>query len=159
MIAALLVLILLLPPQTPAETERAYEAVLRSLRSEHPELALYLANLPRERYGNLQGATEDGLLHDPRWVRELQSSGVISGSCTPPKNVLGCPPPDSLAGREFISAIFWPVETTGERMAVPVTLRLPPVRGRPSAEKREYSLTRTDNGQWRIESYKVVGVA
>lgn len=155
---AILLLIGLMYPLPGCTEQHAYETVLRSLRSEYGELALYLANLPRERYGNLPGAAEDSLLHDPNWVRELEQGGVISGSCTPARNVLGCAPPDSLADREFISAIFWPIETTGERMIVPVTLRLPPIRGRPNAEKREYTLTRTEEGRWQVESYEVVGV-
>jgi hypothetical protein len=159
---AMLIISLLMSPLRSAEPEGAFEEVLRTLRAERPELALYLVNRPVTHFRNSpENAAEDALMHDPQWVLAMERSGIISGSCTPPRNVLGCTPPDSAAGRPILSAGFWPLECFGnDRVKVAVTLVLPSIRqGVANVEKREYTLERTYEREWRVISSEVVGIS
>lgn len=157
MLKVLLLVGLLITPARSVEHQGAIEAVLRSLRAERPESALYLENRPLKHF---KGGAGDALMHDPQWVQEMQRKGLIVGWCTPPEHTLGCTPPDSLHGPPHYSAGFRPLEhTCDDEVAVTVTLTLPPIRdGVANLEKREYGLERNGEGEWQVVSFEVVGV-
>lgn len=162
MIGAALLLGLLLPHQQPADGQAIFEAVLRCLRAEKPGMQMYLANRPmRDLRTAPPAAPPDSLMHDPAWIARMERLGVVSGWCTPKRNVLGCSPPDSLAGRPHFGASFWPLEAAGaDSLEVAVTLTLPPLHPEVAhVEKREYTLRRTADGRWEVVRYEVAGVS
>lgn len=163
MLALLVFIGLLVPTQPLTPQEAEYEAVLRAVQTEFPGSLLSVPNRPLSYLRNPPPSFgSDSLSHDPRWLAKMEQEGVIAFSCIPPRNFIGCPEPDSLAGRTIISVQFWPTEyARTDSTTVTVTLVLPPFRqGVANLEKREYALVRDPghvNG-WRVDSYKVTGV-